>query len=207
MPTLNWPRRHWNITVTRNCHGPQGSVTETQDATYIPKAGSEEQQIALWLNCVASYLRVHYEPEVSGSQLDGGPSSWTRGNVECMQCCWSAESSTKLQCVEDTDLCLKPDVALLQLDAHNEAYPAFSWRNITYFLELTSKDFSSRLRLQLTKLAYATFIVQPGCHFIIALSIANQLLHIHTFDHAGLSTLVGTTFIVTHAFLSVCCTL
>lgn len=90
MPTLNQPCGRRNITVTRNYHGPQGSITETQDATYIPKAGLEEQQIALWLNCIASYLRAHYEPKASGSQLDGGPSSGQEG-------AWNACNTTGRQ--------------------------------------------------------------------------------------------------------------
>ena len=100
--------------------------------------------------------------------LDAGPSSWTRGSIQCMPCHWSVESSTKLHCIGDTDLQLKPDVILLQLDDYGRMQSEFSWWNVASFLKLTSEDFSSHLHLQLTRKAYRILIAQPGQWFVIS---------------------------------------
>lgn len=168
-PLYPQARKCRSVKMTTSYHGPQGLVTETQDVTYLSKAGADEHRLAGWLNTLAGCLRAHHES----------------GSLEHIERRWTGESSTKAYRVEDTDLQLKPDVALLRPDAFDDAYPAFSWQSLASFLELTSEDFSSRLRLQLTKKAYAIFLAQPGRRFVIALSIANQLLRIHVFDRAG----------------------
>ncbi|KAF8546745.1 hypothetical protein OG21DRAFT_1490867 [Imleria badia] len=174
-----------SMTVTRKYHGVEGPMQETQDSAYLLKAGSEEQTLALWLNHFMAYICTHCFPSSQPADVRQLTRSQTRGKVECMQHHWSAESSTKAQRIEDTDLQLKPNITLLQQDDYDEEYPNFSWQNVASFFELTSGDYFPRLQLQLTKIAYAIFLSQPGHRFVMALSIANQLLCLHVFDQAG----------------------
>ena len=168
-----------SMTVTRKYHGVEGPMQETHVGAYLLKVGSEEQTVALWLNHLMAYIRAHCSPSSQPTDAHWLTQSQTRGKVECMQCCWLAESSTKVQRIEDTDLQLKPDVTLLQWDDYDEEYPNFSWWNVASFLKLTSEDYSPCLRLQLTKIAYTISLVQPGCHFMMALSIAPAAMPSH----------------------------
>ncbi|KAF8546550.1 hypothetical protein OG21DRAFT_1527756, partial [Imleria badia] len=144
---------------------------------------SEEQQVALWLNTITDYLHGNGHALSLG---EAGPSSRTRETVRRTVRRWSAESATKAQRVGDTELQLKPDVTLVQLDEYDKVpCDGFSWQNIASFLELTSDEFSAQIWLQLVKKAYAIFVAQHSRCFIIALSVANQNLHIHHFDHSG----------------------
>ncbi|KAF8547968.1 hypothetical protein OG21DRAFT_1489778 [Imleria badia] len=177
-PPLDGKRQ--GITITRTYPGVDGPETETLDGIYLLKPGLEEQTVAEWLNHISTYIRAHL------SQFsDAGPSSRTRGNIQHMTRRWSSESSTKAHHIGDTNLELRPDLVLLQPDEYNKVPSSFSWRNIASFLELTSQDFSSHLRLQLMKKAYGVFIAEPGRHFLIVLSIANIHFRMHVFDHSG----------------------
>lgn len=180
-PPVN--ERGRRTTITRTYEGINGLLTETQQGTYLPKAGSEEMMVASWLNHISSFIRKHHGQLTPDD--DAGPASRTRGRLQRLARRWTAESSTKAQRVGDTDLRLKPDIALLRPDEFNHSDSSFSWENVISFLELTSSDFTPNLRLQLTRVAYAVFVAQPGRRFVAGLSIANQTLRLHLFDRAG----------------------
>lgn len=57
--------RSRSMTITREYHGTQGPVTETQEGTYLPTAGSEESKVAQWLNYIAESLCIHYKSSSS----------------------------------------------------------------------------------------------------------------------------------------------
>ncbi|KAG6381470.1 hypothetical protein JVT61DRAFT_43 [Boletus reticuloceps] len=158
-------KKRWSMTVTRIYQGINGPATETIDGTYLPKAGMEEQTVALWLNYITNHIHGTHDLSLP---------------VECRPI-----KSDQREYMMHTMLLLKPDIAQLQPDEYDIAPSKFSQRNVASFLELTSEEFSSHLCLQLTKKAYAVFVAQPGHRFLIPLSVANQKLRLYHFDHSG----------------------
>ena len=72
----------WNIMVMRTVQASDMVlVTKTEEGTYLPKSGSEENKMATWLNCIALSLHFILKPQTSGPQMRAKPKSWQTFNT------------------------------------------------------------------------------------------------------------------------------
>ncbi|KAG6377869.1 hypothetical protein JVT61DRAFT_14651 [Boletus reticuloceps] len=94
-----------NVTITRAAQVSRTVlVTETEEGTYLPKSGSEENKTATWLNHIALSFRSILKPKTFGPQ--------TRAKTKelaDMQCVWSSEFATR-PVPTDLDMKMKPDM-------------------------------------------------------------------------------------------------
>ncbi|KAI6041728.1 hypothetical protein EDC04DRAFT_2601510 [Pisolithus marmoratus] len=142
--------RHENV----NRCIPGTSWEEAVEGTFLPTAGSEEWQVAKWLNKIILAVWAL----VPGS----------------------AESSCKP--IKDDLMPWKPDM-VLQEDSLGCAFrpqPELSWKDIILFMEIMSRTYSlsddigTTCNAVMCK-AYAVFVSQPGRWFLFALSITAML--------------------------------
>ena len=168
-----------NITVMRTVQASDTVlVTETEEGTYLPKSGSEENKMATWLNHIALSLRSILKPQTSGPQMRAKTKE-----LADIKCTWSSEFAMR-PIPADLDMKMKPNITLLQKDLFDPQGKNL-WRDIVSFLELSSSNDFSRLARQLTRKAYTIFVVQPGHHFVVALSILHSNFHLHLFNRSG----------------------
>ena len=148
---------------------------ETIAGTFLPKAGSEEQHIASWLNQIMRALEIFVLP----------PLPKTIRSDRVVTCSltakpyrvWSSETSRKP--INDNLLPLKPDLVLQEKPLGHVVGPQreFSWKNVISFMELTSSAYSHSVSTETVRnsvmcKAYAIFASQPTQHFLFAMSIA-----------------------------------
>lgn len=172
--------------VTRNV--PDTDLQETVEGTVIPIAGSEETDVATWLNwIISSFTPPALQSNSSRSCLEGG-SRLTRSTSKAHSHLrlWSSQYAAKP--VENSHMSVKPDIVLCgQLDG-----PAgFAWHKVISFLELTSSAFGAQLRRDITRKAYAVFMSQPSRCFVVAVSLARQEFRLHVFDRSGVIHSLG----------------
>ncbi|KAG9308444.1 hypothetical protein JVU11DRAFT_11935 [Chiua virens] len=164
-----WPQTRV-LTIQCMVEGPNNNfVIETEQGTYLPRASLEEKRTAIWLNSIVATLH----------------SLWLKSKtiLPDMGCQWSRELATKLA-PSEVDLKIKPDAALLM---HNPFDPKgrSSWCNVVAFLELSSSQDFSPVAKQLARKAFTVFAVQPGHHFVLALSILHRRFYLHCFNHVS----------------------
>ena len=159
------------------------SQEESVKGIFIPVAGTEEQQVADWLNDITCAL----EPFIS---LVAATSNrvLTRSTAKPL-CSWTSETA-KIP-VKDNLMPWKPDVILREkLQVVYGPQPEFSWKYIISFIELSSSAYghsssSGAIRNAIIRKAYAIFASQPNRRFVFALSIADQKFRAHMFDRSG----------------------
>ena len=168
-----------NVTVTRTIQASDTVlVTETEEGTYLPKPGSKENKMVTWLNHIALSLRSILKPQTLGPQMRAKTKE-----LADIQCTWLSEFATR-PIPADLDMKMKPDIALLQKDPFDSQGKNL-WHDVVSFLELSSSNDFSCLARQLTRKAYAIFVVQPGCCFVVALSILHSNFHLYLFNCSG----------------------
>ncbi|KIK27345.1 hypothetical protein PISMIDRAFT_8186 [Pisolithus microcarpus 441] len=133
---------------------PDTDLQETVEGTLIPITGSEETDIAAWLNqIISSFTPPAAESNSSQSRLEGwtGPrltrsvSKVADSKVINHSHLWSSQYAATP--VENSHVSVKPDIVLCgQLDQHT----GFAWHNIISFLELTSSAHSAQLQRNIT---------------------------------------------------------
>lgn len=62
---------------------------------------------------------------------------------------------------------------------------ALAWTQVISFIEVTSKLNNSNMTLNLARKAYTVFMAQPGCRFLMALSISAQVFRLHIYNRSG----------------------
>ena len=101
--------------VTRNV--PDMDLQETVEGTVIPIAGSEETDVATWLNRIISlFTPSALQINSSRSYLEGGPRlTWSASKAHNHLRRWSSQYAAKP--VENSHMSVKPDIVLCgQLD-------------------------------------------------------------------------------------------
>ena len=140
-----------------------------------------------WLNEVTEALQAFIPTgTVLGRIIPDNLVKVTRCSTRT-SCVWSWETSCKP--IKDGPLVSKPDVVLRERPPFGPQ-PEFSWKDVISFVELTSTTYSNSsstgtIRNSIMRKAYTIFASQPGRHFLFALSIASQDLHVHMFDRSG----------------------
>ncbi|KAF8546663.1 hypothetical protein OG21DRAFT_1490957 [Imleria badia] len=162
LPSTSTQRRRSaprNVTITRTVQvSSMVLVTETEEGTYLPTSGLEENKTATWLNRIALALRSIHKSQTSGPQTRAKTKELTD-----VQRVWLSEFATRPAPI-DLDMKMKPDIALLQKDPF---------------------DPKAKIHGQLMRKAYAVFVAQPGCRFVITLSILHLNFRLHLFDCSG----------------------
>ena len=158
---------------------------ESIQGTFIPVAGSEEKQVANWLNKITCALEPFIPPIPATSDR-----VLTCSATAIPLRSWTSETSRKP--VKDALMSWKPDI-ILQENLAQVVYgpqPEFLWKSIISFIELTSSlysssDSSGAIRSAIICKAYAIFASQPNRRFVFGLSIASQKFHAHMFNRSG----------------------
>jgi len=164
---------------------PGTSQEESIQGTFIPVAGSEEKQVANWLNKITRALEPFIPP--IPTTLDR---VLTRSATAIPLHSWTSETSRKP--VKDALMSWKPDI-ILQENLTQVVYgpqPEFSWKSVISFIELTSSlysssDSSGTIHSAIICKAYTIFASQPNRQFMFGLSIASQKFRAHMFNHSG----------------------
>ena len=116
---------------------PGTSQEESVQGTFIPVAGSEERQVANWLNEITRALEPFVPPvPVTSDKV------LTRSATAMPLRCWSSETSRKS--IKDGLMLRKPDIILHEklTKVIYGPWPEFSWKNVISFIELTSSPYS-----------------------------------------------------------------
>ena len=164
---------------------PGTSQEESVQGTFIPVAGSEENQVVNWLNEITHALEPFIPPVPATSDR-----VLTCSATAIPLRSWSSDTSRKP--VKDALMPWKPDIILQEKLAQvvYGPHPEFLWSNVISFVELTSGSYSysdspGAIRNAIIWKAYAIFAAQPNRQFVFALSIASQKFHAHMFDCSG----------------------
>jgi len=158
---------------------------ESIQGTFIPVAGSEEKQVANWLNKITCALEPFIPPIPATSDR-----VLTRSATAIPLHSWTSETSRKP--VKDALMSWKPNI-ILQENLAQVIYgpqPEFSWKSVISFIKLTSSPYSSSdssgaICSTIIHKGYAIFASQPNRRFMFGLSIASQKFCAHMFDHSG----------------------
>jgi len=165
-----------------------GSEMEEVEGTFISSAGKDEEDTAVWLNGLAtSFQSIAFTVPIQASENNNQPhtcgylkqtSSVLAGIV--LKHLWSVQFA--IRSIPGA-IKVKPDLIFCSSDPLRETPP--TWAQVISFMEVMSKPNDPNMSLNLAQKAYAVFMAQPGCRFLMAISISAQVFRLHIYNHSG----------------------
>ena len=170
---------------------PGTSQQEAIEGTFLPAAGSEEQQIANWLNTITDALQDFF-PRSTNTTVPVVAGKMTTHSMATLGVAkhrlWSSDTSCR---PVNGDMSWKPDLVLQEFPPLTIGpQQALSWVDVISFIEVSSKPYSysdghKTVHSAVMRKAYAIFASQPSRRFLFAMSIADQKFRAHMFDCSG----------------------
>ena len=166
---------------------PGTSQEEAIEETFLPAAGSEEQQITTWLNSITDALQGYIPEGTTAPAVTDRIITCSMRRAKHRL--WFSDTSCK---PIKGDMPWKPDLVLQEqlppIAIGPQQEP--SWEDVTTFIEVTSRpyshsDGSRSVRSAVMRKAYAVFASQPSWRFLFAMSIADRKFRAHMFDRSG----------------------
>ena len=159
------------------------------EGIFISSAGQDEEDTAVWLNGLTMFFQS-IASTMPIQALENSNQPRTRGYLKCMSSVlasiapkhlWSAQFATKS--IPGT-IKVKLDLIFCTNDPLSKT--ALTWMQVISFVEVTSRPNNPNMSLNLARKAYAVFMAQPGCHFLLAISVSAQVFHLHIYNCSGI---------------------